>query len=57
MTMQILYERSLPHGPTVRIRRTSQVGIIPVTAVLYAAYWVNAAVSLPRWRRLAQANA
>ena len=31
---QILYERSLPHGPTVRIRRTSETGMTPVVAVL-----------------------
>jgi hypothetical protein len=30
----ILYERSMPHGPAVRIRRTSEPGVIPVTAVL-----------------------
>ena len=30
----ILYERSLPHGPTVRIRRTSETGMTPVRAVL-----------------------
>jgi hypothetical protein len=31
---QILYERALPHGPTVRIRRTSETGMSPVIAVL-----------------------
>jgi hypothetical protein len=31
---QILYERALPHGPTVRIRRTSETGVSPVIAVL-----------------------
>ena len=31
---QILYERALPHGPTVRIRRTSETGMQPVIAVL-----------------------
>ena len=30
----ILYERFLPHGPAVRIRRTSEPGAVPVTAVL-----------------------
>jgi hypothetical protein len=30
----ILYERSMPHGPAVQIRRTSQAGVVPVTAVL-----------------------
>jgi len=30
----VLYERVLPHGPAVRIRRTSEDGVIPVTAVL-----------------------
>ncbi|HXT17396.1 MAG TPA: hypothetical protein VN706_17280 [Gemmatimonadaceae bacterium] len=30
----ILYERTLPHGPAVRIRRTSDPGTPPVTAVL-----------------------
>lgn len=30
----ILYSRILPHGPAVRIRRTSERGIVPVTAVL-----------------------
>ena len=30
----ILYERALPHGPTVRIRRTSDNGAVPVVAVL-----------------------
>ena len=30
----ILYERSLPHGPAVRIRRTSAVDATPVVAVL-----------------------
>ncbi|MDB4880473.1 MAG: hypothetical protein JWL60_1919 [Gemmatimonadetes bacterium] len=30
----ILYKRSLPHGPAVRVRRTSEVGQHPVTAVL-----------------------
>lgn len=34
MAVQILYERALPHGPTVRIRRTSEVGMTPVSAVL-----------------------
>jgi len=30
----VLYERVLPHGPAVRIRRTSEEGAVPVTAVL-----------------------
>lgn len=30
----ILYKRLLPHGPAVRIRRTSEAGVVPVTAVL-----------------------
>jgi hypothetical protein len=30
----ILYERVLPHGPAVRIRRTSEPGVTPVVAVL-----------------------
>ena len=30
----ILYSRPLPHGPAVRVRRTSERGIVPVTAVL-----------------------
>lgn len=30
----VLYERALPHGPAVRIRRTSELGVAPVTAVL-----------------------
>jgi hypothetical protein len=30
----ILFERFLPHGPAVHIRRTSESGITPVTAVL-----------------------
>jgi len=30
----ILYERTLPHGPAVRIRRLSVAGERPVTAVL-----------------------
>jgi hypothetical protein len=30
----ILYERLLPHGPAVRIRRTSGAGSLPVVAVL-----------------------
>jgi hypothetical protein len=34
MTEVILYKRLLPHGPAVRIRRTSGAGIVPVTAVL-----------------------
>jgi hypothetical protein len=31
----ILFERILPHGPAaVRIRRTSEEGVVPITAVL-----------------------
>lgn len=30
----ILYSRRLPHGPVVRVRRTSDAGGVPVTAVL-----------------------
>ena len=30
----ILYERPMPHGPAVRIRRTSADGTTPVTAAL-----------------------
>ncbi len=30
----ILYSRTLPHGPAVRVRRTSEAGVVPVTAVL-----------------------
>ena len=30
----ILYSRILPHGPAVRVRRTSERGVRPVTAVL-----------------------
>jgi hypothetical protein len=30
----LLYKRILPHGPAVRIRRTSADGVVPVTAVL-----------------------
>lgn len=30
----LLYERPLPHGPVVRIRRTSERGSTPVTVVL-----------------------
>ncbi len=33
-TQDVLYERILPHGPAVRIRRTSDPGSSPVTAVL-----------------------
>ena len=30
----ILYERPLPHGPVVRVRRTSPEGVTPVVAVV-----------------------
>ena len=34
MADAILYQRFLSHGPAVRIRRTSDAGVAPVTAVL-----------------------
>lgn len=34
MAEHILYKRLLPHGPAVRIRRTSETGVVPVIAVL-----------------------
>jgi len=34
MAGSILYQRLLPHGPSVRIRRTSDFGQTPVIAVL-----------------------
>jgi hypothetical protein len=34
MSDDILYRRKLPHGPEVRIRRTSALGVTPVVAVL-----------------------
>ena len=34
MSDDILYRRKLPHGPEVRIRRTSEKGAAPVVAVL-----------------------
>jgi hypothetical protein len=34
MAEVLLYKRVLPHGPAVRIRRTSADGVTPVTAVL-----------------------
>lgn len=34
MQDSLLYERPLAHGPVVRIRRTSEAGHTPVTAVL-----------------------
>jgi hypothetical protein len=34
MADEILYRRKMPHGPEVRIRRTSVPGATPVTAVL-----------------------
>jgi hypothetical protein len=34
MADAILYQRFLSHGPAVRIRRTSEAGVAPVTAVL-----------------------
>jgi hypothetical protein len=34
MEDDVLYERFMPHGPSVRIRRTSRAGAVPVVAVL-----------------------
>jgi hypothetical protein len=34
MSDQILYQRLMAHGPAVRIRRTSEAGVSPVTVVL-----------------------
>ena len=34
MSDEILYRRKMPHGPEVRIRRTSEKGASPVLAVL-----------------------
>jgi hypothetical protein len=34
VTDDILFKRTLPHGPAVRVRRTSVAGVCPVTAVL-----------------------
>ncbi|HEY5218837.1 MAG TPA: hypothetical protein VIJ16_03460 [Gemmatimonadaceae bacterium] len=34
MADDILYQRFLSHGPAVRIRRTSEAGATPVTAVI-----------------------
>ncbi|MGH7670587.1 MAG: hypothetical protein ACRENQ_13970 [Gemmatimonadaceae bacterium] len=34
MADDILYQRFLSQGPAVRIRRTSEAGVAPVTAVL-----------------------
>ena len=34
MSDAILYRRKMPHGPEVRIRRTTDAGESPVTAVL-----------------------
>jgi hypothetical protein len=45
MTDAILYERPLPHGPAVRIRRTSDDGATPVTAALE----VDRRAGTPRW--------
>lgn len=33
-TEGVLFERFMPHGPAVRIRRTSDPGSVPVVAVL-----------------------
>ena len=34
MSDDVLYRRKLPHGPEVRIRRTSAHGETPVTAII-----------------------
>ena len=34
MDNTILYRRLMPHGPAVRIRRTSADGVVPVVCVL-----------------------
>lgn len=34
MSDDILYRRKMPHGPEVRIRRTSEKGVNPVVAVI-----------------------
>jgi hypothetical protein len=34
MSDDVLYRRRLPHGPDVRIRRTTAAGVTPVTAVI-----------------------
>lgn len=34
MSDDILYRRKMPHGPEVRIRRTTAPGVTPVSAVL-----------------------
>jgi hypothetical protein len=34
MTDDILYRRKMPHGPEVRLRRTSPLGATPVVIVL-----------------------
>ena len=34
MDADVLFERFLPHGPAVRVRRTSDAGANPVVAVL-----------------------
>jgi hypothetical protein len=34
MADAVLYRRKLPHGPEVRIRRTTEDGATPVTAVI-----------------------
>ncbi len=34
MADEILYRRKMPHGPEVRIRRTTDSGEVPVQAVL-----------------------
>jgi hypothetical protein len=34
MPADVLFQRIMPHGPAVRIRRTSDLGATPVTVVL-----------------------
>ncbi len=34
MADDILYRRKMPHGPEVRIRRTTAAGTTPVTAII-----------------------
>jgi hypothetical protein len=54
---EILYERLLPQGPAVRIRRTSEPGIAPVTAVLEVERRVKRAVPGGQPPRLLTATA
>ena len=34
MPTDVLFQRTLPHGPVVRIRRTSGAGVVPIAVVL-----------------------